>query len=336
MMTKNLLKQAGLDQGLPSHFEEGAWVEVIQRMDDIYTNLVQYQIELEEKNAELERAYTELKQAHQALKDTQQQLIQSEKMASLGRLVAGVAHELNNPISFVFANMHALLGYEKRFLQYLEAIHNNVSLAQREQLRKQLRIDRIMSDIRPLLEGSMEGAERVSEIVKNLRQFSTPASQKPEVFDLVALCKRTVLWLVRSASIKIEVVHDCPEQLMIYNYEGYVSQILVNLVQNALDAMEHQAQPCLSTALQIKDSQVWVQIRDNGTGINELDLHKLFDPFYTTKPIGKGTGLGLYISYGLATEQCRGSLSARNYYEKGQNGALFELSLPLKWSDAHG
>lgn len=335
-MTKNLLKQAGLDQGLPSHFEEGAWVEVIQRMDDIYTNLVQYQIELEEKNAELERAYTELKQAHQALKDTQQQLIQSEKMASLGRLVAGVAHELNNPISFVFANMYALLGYEKRFLQYLEAIHNNVSLAQREQLRKQLRIDRIMSDIRPLLEGSMEGAERVSEIVKNLRQFSTPASQKPEVFDLVALCKRTVLWLVRSASIKIEVVHDCPEQLMIYNYEGYVSQILVNLVQNALDAMEHQAQPCLSTALQIKDSQVWVQIRDNGTGINELDLHKLFDPFYTTKPIGKGTGLGLYISYGLATEQCRGSLSARNYYEKGQNGALFELSLPLKWSDSHG
>jgi two-component system sensor histidine kinase HupT/HoxJ len=145
-----------------------------------------------------------------------------------------------------------------------------------------------------------------------------------------------VTWLVRSASIKPEVLHEGLEQLVIDNYEGYVSQILVNLVQNALDAMEHQAQPCLSTTIQLKDNQVLIQIRNNGTGINELDLHKLFDPFFTTKPIGKGTGLGLYISYGLATEQCRGGLSARNYYEKGKNGALFELSLPLKWSETHG
>lgn len=331
-MTDTLLKQAGLDQGLPDHFEEGAWVEVIQRMDAIYTDLVRYQIELEEKNTELEHAYSELKQAHQALQDTQQQLIQSEKMASLGRLVAGVAHELNNPISFVFANMHALLGYEERFRRYLEAVHSNISSPQREALRQQLRIDRILQDIRPLLEGSMEGAERVSEIVKNLRQFSTPASQKPESFDIVALCQRTVSWLVRSAPIKPQIEHDCPTRLLIYNYEGYVSQVLVNLIQNALDAMDSVAKPHLSLKLWVEEERFHLTVKDNGHGINDHDLHKLFDPFYTTKPVGKGTGLGLYISYGLVTEQCKGSLTARNYYKQGDNGAIFQLSLPVSLS----
>lgn len=329
-MSNTLLKQVGLDQGLPSQFEENAWVEVIQRMDDIYTDLVRYQIELEEKNTELERAYTELTQAHQALKDTQRQLIQSEKMASLGRLVAGVAHELNNPISFVFANMHALLSYEQRFRQYLEGVHSNLPLNQREALRKKLRIDRIMEDIRPLLEGSMEGAERVSEIVKNLRQFSTPASLKPESFDLVALCQRTAQWLVRSSSLEPELTQIFPTKCAVHNYEGYVSQILVNLIQNALDAMETVAKPKLSLRLTTDYEAVHVDIQDNGLGIKEADFPKLFDPFYTTKPVGKGTGLGLYISYGLATEQCSGALSARNYYENGENGAIFRLSLPLQ------
>ncbi|WP_020394869.1 sensor histidine kinase [Thiolinea disciformis] len=328
-MTETLLQQAGLEQGLPDHFEESAWVEVIQRMDAIYTDLVRYQIELEEKNAELERAYSELKQAHQALQDKQQQLIQSEKMASLGRLVAGVAHELNNPISFVFANMHALLGYEERFRRYLEAVHSHIALPEREALRQKLRIDRILQDIRPLLAGSMEGAERVSEIVKNLRQFSTPASQKPESFDIVALCQRTVMWLVRSAPHKPQIDLDCPEQLVIYNYEGYVSQVLVNLIQNALDAMDGIAKPLLSVKLWQEQDKLHLTVKDNGHGIKDVDLHKLFDPFFTTKPVGKGTGLGLYISYGLITEQCRGSLSAHNYYQNGDNGAVFKLSLPV-------
>lgn len=329
-MTNTLLKQVGLDQGLPSQFEENAWVEVIQRMDDIYTDLVRYQIELEEKNTELEHAYADLTQAHQDLKDAQRQLIQSEKMASLGRLVAGVAHELNNPISFVFANMHALLSYEQRFRQYLDGVHSNFSVDKREALRKQLRIDRILEDIRPLIEGSMEGAERVSEIVKNLRQFSTPASQKPESFDLVVLCQRTAHWLVRSSALEPELTQIFPETCVIYNYEGYVSQILVNLIQNALDAMENQAKPKLTVHLLTENEWVHVEVQDNGLGIKEADFAKLFDPFYTTKSVGKGTGLGLYISYGLATEHCSGALSARNYYQQGENGAIFRLSLPLK------
>ena len=329
-MTNTLLKQVGLDQGLPSQFEENAWVEVIQRMDDIYTDLVRYQIELEEKNTELEHAYADLTQAHQDLKDAQRQLIQSEKMASLGRLVAGVAHELNNPISFVFANMHALLSYEQRFRQYLDGVHSNFSVDKREALRKQLRIDRILEDIRPLIEGSMEGAERVSEIVKNLRQFSTPASQRPESFDLVVLCQRTAHWLVRSSALEPELIQIFPETCVIYNYEGYVSQILVNLIQNALDAMENQAKPKLTVHLLTENEWVHVEVQDNGLGIKEADFAKLFDPFYTTKSVGKGTGLGLYISYGLATEHCGGALSARNYYQQGENGAIFRLSLPLK------
>ena len=114
---------------------------------------------------ELRKAYGELHKAHEELKTTQMQLIQSEKMASLGRLVAGVAHELNNPISFLFANMHALDDYQQKLRTYLDTIHQDVTLEKRQQLRSQLGIDRIMKDIEPLVEGSLEGAERVSDIV---------------------------------------------------------------------------------------------------------------------------------------------------------------------------
>ncbi len=276
---------------------------------------------------ELRRAYHDLKEAHQQLKDAQQQLIQSEKMASLGRLVAGVAHELNNPISFMFGNMHALKRYEDRLRCYVAAIHEGRGEEEVKALRERLKIDRLLHDIGPLIDGSLEGAERVSTIVQNLRRFATPRQQEHGWFDLARLVENAVTWVTKTSRTRPMVRLDLPDEMPVFGSEGHVHQILINLVQNAIDAMELLEQPLLEARIHREDSRVRVEIRDHGPGISEEHLLRIFDPFFTTKEIGKGTGLGLYISYGLATEQCDGNLSAANHPE---GGAIFTLELPLQ------
>ncbi|MCP4487933.1 MAG: PAS domain-containing protein [Gammaproteobacteria bacterium] len=276
---------------------------------------------------ELRKAYDELRITHDELKTAQKHLIQSEKMATLGRLVAGVAHELNNPISFLFGNMHALNAYQDKFKIYLDAIHSNVSKKERESLRKSLRIDYMLNDIPPLVEASMEGAERISDIVQNLRVFSTPQESKKQSFDLINVLKRAIRWVLKATTIRLEILEHYPEHLTLINNEGYIHQIMVNLIQNAIDAMQQVEQPKLDIQLKQDKKYLHIHIHDNGHGIEETDLLKVFDPFFTTRAVGSGTGLGLYISYGLATEQCQGNLSVQNHID---GGAEFIFSLPLE------
>ncbi len=276
---------------------------------------------------ELRKTYSELQQAHEELKTAQMQLIQSEKMASLGRLVAGVAHELNNPISFLFANMHALKTYQCKFSSYVNAVHTEVSKSELDRLRLELNIDKMMDDIEPLVDGSLEGAERVSEIVQNLRRFTTPQESKKENFDLIPVIRRALSWVLKAAAGDPEVNTEMPASLVIFNKEGYVHQILINLIQNAVDAVGEREHALIWISVEADADQVAIRVRDNGPGIAEPDLVKIFDPFYTTKAVGNGTGLGLYISYGLATEQLQGDLGAGNHVE---GGAEFLLRLPLE------
>ncbi len=276
---------------------------------------------------ELRRAYQDLQETHERLRTTQQQLVQSEKMASLGQLVAGVAHELNNPISFVFGNMHALKRYEQRLAEYLDAIHGTISKPERETLRKALKIDRLLQDIGPLIEGSLEGAERVGEIVEDLRRFSTPNQQQCQPFDLVRVINTATDWVIKARRERPQVDVDVPDAVSVTGYEGYVHQILVNLIQNAADALEGQQDAHIGIGCETGERHVSVTVRDNGKGLADDQLLRVFDPFYTTKPVGKGTGLGLYISYNLATEQCKGTLRARN---RPDGGAEFTLEIPLE------
>jgi two-component system sensor histidine kinase HupT/HoxJ len=274
---------------------------------------------------EIRKAYLKLKQTHEKLKTTQQQLIQSEKMASLGRLIAGVAHELNNPISFVFGNMYALQRYETRFQQYIDSIHQDISVDEREKLRRELKIDRILKDIPSLLEGSIESAGRVKNIVQELRRFVNPNHQNNEAIDIVKLLKNAIHLSIHSSEIPLEIVNHIPDKLVITNNEGYVHQILINLLQNAIDALEETDKPMIEVRVIVDDQNILISIRDNGHGISKENRVAIFDPFFTTKPVGKGTGLGLYISYGLATEQCNGRLEATNH---AHGGAIFTLRLP--------
>ena len=273
---------------------------------------------------ELKRAYENLHVAHRELRQAQQQLVVSEKMAALGRLVAGVAHELNNPISFVFGNMHALKRYGERLTEYLQAIDRGEDAETLHRLRGRLKIDRVLADIAPLVEGTLEGAERVSEIVQDLRRFSSTQSEPTEPFDLVKVVRTAVSWVIKASKVKPELVFDTPETLEIAGRKGPVHQIIVNLVQNAVDVMASVANPRLEIVAAAQAGTVSISVRDNGPGIAADAMQRIFEPFYTTKKIGEGTGLGLYVSYGLA-EEMGGDLTAANHQ---RGGAVFTLRIP--------
>ncbi|EHK54677.1 PAS domain-containing protein [Allomesorhizobium alhagi] len=192
---------------------------------------------------ELRRAYHELDLAHQKLTRTQQQLVASEKMAALGRLVAGVAHELNNPISFVFGNMHALKRYGVAITSYIEATRGKGDAQALEELRKRLKIDPIAADIEPLIEGTLEGAERVRAIVQDLRRFSSGQREVPEMFDVVRVIRTAVDWVMRAEHVRPTVAFDMPDQLDVTARKGYLHQVTVNLVHNAADVLQGRANP---------------------------------------------------------------------------------------------
>ena len=274
---------------------------------------------------ELRRAYKALRQAHEDLKRTQQHLLHSEKMASLGRLVAGVAHELNNPISFVLGNVVALKRYSERLHSYLDAVHRGRSAAEIETLRRDLRIDRIVEDLPQLIEGTVEGAQRTRDIVDSLKRFSALDRDEQRRFDLVQVIERAVHWVAKVRGDKFRVDLQLPPALPVVGSPGQMQQVAMNLVQNACDATAEQDDARLVIAGRGEGGSALIEFHDNGPGISDENLPRIFDPFFTTKPVGKGTGLGLAISYGIV-ERHGGRLSAGNH---AVGGALFILTLPL-------
>ncbi|MCI4663034.1 MAG: ATP-binding protein [Neomegalonema sp.] len=273
---------------------------------------------------ELRRAYERLDEAHTQLRSTQARLVVSEKMAALGRLVAGVAHELNNPISFVFGNMHVL----QRYASALTRFFASPAIAARESeladLKRELKIDRVIRDMPELIEGSLEGAERVSDIVKDLLRFSSSQEEGAEVFNLTRLVNTAADWVIKGERVKPDLRIEAPERLDVKGRKGHLHQILVNLVQNAADVLAGREDKRITIHVRKEGAQVLISVADNGTGIPDAVADKIFEPFFTTKPIGKGTGLGLYVSYSLAHKH-GGELTAANGPD---GGAVFTLRIP--------
>jgi two-component system sensor histidine kinase HupT/HoxJ len=279
---------------------------------------------------ELRKAYSALRQAHDDLKRTQQQLLHSEKMASLGRLVAGVAHELNNPISFILGNTHALRRYASRLGEYMAAVHAGGVPDDIQALRERLRIDRILGDLDPLIEGTIEGAERTRDIVDGLKRFSALDRDESSRFELGAVVERSVTWVCKAAPERFEVTVDIPDSLPVVGASGPMQQVVMNLVQNAADATAGQPTARLRITGSIEGDVAVLRFHDNGPGIEPRHLPHIFDPFFTTKPVGRGTGLGLSISYGIV-ERHGGALQAGNHPD---GGAEFVLRLPLAGNPA--
>jgi two-component system sensor histidine kinase HupT/HoxJ len=276
---------------------------------------------------EIKRAYHQLRESHEALKRAQQQLLHSEKLASLGRLVAGVAHELNNPISFVLGNVHALDRYSERLRSYIGAVHGGADADELARLRTSLRIDHLLGDLPSLIEGTLEGATRTADIVQGLRRFSAVDREERARVDVNAVVEQAIHWVTKGTAPQFTVHWRPCAGAEVMGSAGQLLQVLMNLVQNAYDAAStpDQASPQLWIDARIDGMTLRLRLRDNGPGIAAENLPRIFDPFFTTKPLGKGTGLGLSISYGIV-EQHGGRLSAENADE---GGAAFMLELPL-------
>ncbi|MCK6426694.1 MAG: ATP-binding protein [Burkholderiaceae bacterium] len=284
---------------------------------------------------ELKRAYHQLREAHEALKRTQAQLLHSEKLASLGRLVAGVAHELNNPISFVLGNVHALGRYSDRLRRYLGAIHAGLPAETLAELRRQLRIDHLLADLPSLMEGTLEGAQRTADIVDGLKRFSAQDRGELAPVELNGVIERAIHWVQKGTAPAFTVHWQPGPPCQVLGSAGQLLQVMMNLVQNAYDAASGRGdgQPAtLWIAGRCEAGLARITFRDNGPGIADEHLGRLFDPFFTTKPPGKGTGLGLSISYGIV-ERHGGRLLAGNHAD---GGAEFVVELPLLPRPAEG
>lgn len=273
---------------------------------------------------ELRRAYEALHKAHLELQQAQRKLIEQEKMASLGRLVAGVAHELNNPISFVYGNIHTLERYRKTLDRYLRALEEEAPASAVSRLKRETRIEAILGDLQPLIEGTLEGAVRISEIVKNLRRLSFARGGEPVAVDLAKLIGTAAHWAMRAKNGRAKLETDLEPGLTVEGEEGKIHQVLVNLVDNALDAVKDVADATVRVTMRAQGEDVVVEVADNGAGLSEAVADKIFEPFFTTKVVGEGTGLGLWISYAIAREH-GGTLTAHN---GDKRGAVFQLRLP--------
>jgi two-component system, NtrC family, sensor histidine kinase HupT/HoxJ len=271
------------------------------------------------------RPVGELRRAYEALKQAQAQLVQQEKMASLGRLIAGVAHELNNPISFIVGNVHVLTKYRERLEAYLGVIHQGVDESEREALRRSLRIDTLMADLPALIAGTQEGAQRVADIVKSLKRLSFSQAGAAQPVNLAEIAENAVQWVIKGRNAPPVPDLDLAEILLVPGHAGQLHQVMVNLMENALDAVDGQGNDARITVNgRFTSGTVVVEITDSGPGIPTENLGKVFDPFFTTKPVGQGTGLGLWISYGIVRDH-GGELSAENVTG---GGARFRLTLP--------
>lgn len=274
---------------------------------------------------ELRQAYADLGRSHDELKTTQSQLVRNEKLASLGRLLAGVAHELNNPISFVYANTHALGKYVGKFETYFARVQAGADREELVALRAELKLDREVKNLHEAVDGARAGAERVRDIVADLRRLSSEGSGELVEFDLVETAHVAGNWVLRASKTPVEMRFEGPAKLLALGRQGHIQQVVMNLVQNAVDALEATAAPCVTLHLAQEEGRAVLEVSDNGPGIPEAMAQAIFDPFFTTKPVGRGTGLGLSISHKIAEEH-GGRL---RLVAVAPEGARFRLDLPL-------
>ena len=254
---------------------------------------------------ELQRRHDELTSTYERLAGTQEQLLQSEKMASIGQLAAGVAHEINNPVGYIHSNLGTLQEYVGSLLTLVEAygvaLQDDDPIAARESLqsmRARLDIDFITGDLPQLLAESREGIERVTKIVQALKDFSRIGPNEPmRPSDIQKGLESTLNIVWNDLKYKVRVEKYYGELPLVECHASEINQVLMNLLINAGQAIHERGTLTLATGAD--DGEVWISISDSGCGIPDELLQKIFDPFYTTKAIGRGTGLGLAICYSI-------------------------------------
>jgi PAS domain S-box-containing protein len=317
--------------------------QAYKRLEDTIEELQVIQEQLRSQNEELELARENLATAMDDLQRTQTQLIQQEKMSSLGQLVAGVAHEINNPVNFIYGNLNHAVEYTNNLLMSVELCQQRCAVNEPEilELLEEIEFDYLKEDLPKLLNSMRIGAERIREIVLSLRVFSRLDEAEVKKVNIHEGINSTLLLLQSQLNEtkkrpRIEVIKEYGELPLVKCYAGQLNQVFMNLLANAIDAIDEaftdgkisnkKPQIRICTQVILESNQVIIRFIDNGIGITEVVKAQLFDPFFTTKPIGKGTGMGLAISYQIITERHGGSLQC--FSELGQ-GSEFVITIPL-------
>jgi signal transduction histidine kinase len=309
----------------------------------LYSNLEE---KVTQRTQELNENNLHLEQTLHELKATQSQLIQTEKMSSLGQMVAGIAHEINNPVNFIYANIeHAS--------NYIESIINLLNIYQQEypcpsatieKYRQDNDFDFVIQDLPRILDSMMVGSERIRKIILSLRNFSRLDESAIKSVDIHEGIDSTLMILETrfqeklgySSNVIIKKYGDIP---LVRCYASQMNQVFMNIISNAIDVLKQRQENLSTTELKNNPSQIiirtkiinnnWVQvsIKDNGMGINPEIKQRIFDPFFTTKPVGEGTGLGLSISYQIVVEKHGGVLDCISAPGKGTE---FIIEIPIK------
>ncbi|MEH2323140.1 MAG: ATP-binding protein [Nostoc sp.] len=335
----------------------GNFIILNQKIDELAKEVQrrkQAEEELKKVNQELEirveERTTALQETLNELQLTQIQLIQAEKMSSLGQMVAGIAHEINNPVSFIHGNLHHAHEYTQDLLKLVQAYQHFCPNTPPEiqEYVEEIDLNFLIQDITQLFQSMKVGTQRIQEIVKSLRNFSRLDEAELKQVNIHEGIDNTLMILEH----RLQARHEYPEIKVIKKYSqlpnvtcypGQLNQVFMNIIVNAIDALEASAvngqwseNPQTTNNPQIKikteiidESWIMVSIADNGLGINEEVHSKLFDPFFTTKAVGKGTGLGLFISYQTIVEKHQGQISCFSVPGKG---AEFVIRIPVAQS----
>jgi two-component system, NtrC family, sensor kinase len=303
-----------------------AWQE-LQKRERLVSDALE---QLTERNRELSAANAQLEQAHQ-------QLLQSEKLAAIGQLAAGVAHEINNPVGFVLSNLNSLDTYVHDLFGVIDAYSGvEAQLGADEQrrlsaVRRDADLEYLREDAPTLLHESREGLSRVREIVVDLRNFSRVDSTHTwEWVDLHRCIESTLNIVGKEVRYHAELVRSFGELPQIRCVPSQIGQVVMNLVMNAAHACASSAHAapgmvCIRTGTMPDGDAVWLEVQDTGCGIAPENLKRIFEPFFTTKPVGQGTGLGLSVTYGIVNAH-GGSVDVRSVVSEG---TTFRITLPV-------
>jgi hemerythrin-like metal-binding protein len=287
------------------------------------TRIAERTAELQQSNAQLETEQRELTQLLAKVEETQNQLMQSEKMAAIGQLAAGVAHEINNPVGFVNSNIGTLKTYTNQLLAVIAAYENGDPAAIAA-ARQKADLEFLREDLPTLILESQDGLSRVTRIVQDLKDFSHVDEAEQQQADLNAGIESTLNVVANEIKYKAEVHRQLGDIPAVRCVPAQINQVFMNLLVNAAQAIETRGSITIRSGTE--NGFVWFDVEDTGKGMSEEVQRRIFEPFYTTKPVGKGTGLGLSLSYDIIVKKHGGRFDVRS---TPGVGTCFRLWLPI-------
>jgi hemerythrin-like metal-binding protein len=302
--------------------------DLLQYQDQLENLVAQRTVQLAQANIELEKERKELESLLSKIEEAQQQLLQSEKMAAIGQLAAGVAHEINNPVGFVNSNLGTLKNYINRLFRLINAYEAVDAGGPREELEAALRdadLQYLREDLPSLLLESQEGLGRVTKIVMDLKDFSRVDQAEHQHADLNSALESTLNVCWNELKYKADVIRELGDIPQVECVPAQINQVFMNLLVNAAQAIDQRGRITVRSG--IENNFVWFEVADNGKGMSAEVRNRIFDPFYTTKPVGQGTGLGLSISYDIIVKKHGGRIDVSS--QVGQ-GTTFRLWLPMQ------